>query len=116
MIVGHRTIKGRRQFLVRWKGYSNASDSWENEKDLNCPKLIEEFLVNEKESKEIKPAKTKATKTDKSKKARVSSKKQTEHGTLSFIGFVCTIIFITYVFSRKRFFSRRAGYHRGSER
>ncbi|XP_032664955.1 probable chromo domain-containing protein LHP1 isoform X3 [Odontomachus brunneus] len=79
MIVGHRTIKGRRQFLIRWKGYSNASDSWENEKDLSCPKLIEEFLASEKESK---PAKTKTTKTDKSKKARGSSKKQTEHEDL----------------------------------
>lgn len=80
MIVGHRTIKGRRQFLVRWKGYSNSSDSWENEKDLNCPQLIEDFLANEKEEKEIKPAKTKATK---SKKPKGSSKKQTENGTLS---------------------------------
>ncbi|XP_046750186.1 chromobox protein homolog 5-like [Diprion similis] len=43
-IVGQRTIKGRRQFLVRWKGYDE--DSWEQEKNLNCPQLIEEYLAD----------------------------------------------------------------------
>ncbi|EFN79054.1 Chromobox protein-like protein 5 [Harpegnathos saltator] len=75
MIISHRTIKGRRQFLIRWKGYNSSSDSWENEKDLHCPKLIEEFLANEKDEKE--KAKAKLTKTDKSKKTK--TKKQTEN-------------------------------------
>ncbi|XP_046429747.1 heterochromatin protein 1 isoform X1 [Neodiprion pinetum] len=43
-IVGQRTIKGRRQFLVRWKGYDE--ESWEQEKNLNCPQLIEEYLAD----------------------------------------------------------------------
>lgn len=102
MIVGHRTIKGRRQFLVRWKGYSESSDSWENEKDLNCPKLIEDFLANEKESKDVKSTKTKATKTDKSKKSKDSFKKQMKNSK-SFSGFLFAIIFVTcecYILSR----------------
>lgn len=87
-IVGHRTIKGRRQFLVRWKGYNASSDSWENEKDLNCPNLIEDFLMNEqeikmitKDNKETKTAKTKTGKADKSKKSKGNAKKA-EGGTL----------------------------------
>ena len=56
-IVGQRTIKGRRQFLVRWKGYDDDSDTWEQEKDLNCAQLIEEFLVEDEENQEEKSKK-----------------------------------------------------------
>ncbi|XP_011697020.1 PREDICTED: probable chromo domain-containing protein LHP1 [Wasmannia auropunctata] len=72
-LMNIRTIKGRRQFLVRWFGYGESADTWENEKDLNCPELIEDFLEKEKE-KEIK-----MTKTDKSKKSKNTSKKQAEN-------------------------------------
>lgn len=83
-LINLRTIKGRRQFLVRWKGYRESADTWENEKDLNCPRLIEEFLIEEKErEKEMK-----SLKTDKSKKSRSSLKKQTENGTLYYIIYI----------------------------
>ncbi|KYQ56071.1 Chromobox protein like protein 5 [Trachymyrmex zeteki] len=77
-LINIRTIKGRRQFLVRWVGYGENDDTWENEKDLNCPQLIEDFLIEEKEKeREIKPSKP--AKTDKSKKSsRSSAKKQTQ--------------------------------------
>ncbi|XP_046820030.1 chromo domain-containing protein cec-4-like [Vespa crabro] len=77
-IVGHRTIKGRRQFLVRWKGYGEDSDTWEQEKDLNCPKLIEDFLTEDAETEETiseksaKPIKIKSPKTDKKKEMKKS--------------------------------------------
>lgn len=80
-IVGHRTVKNHRQFLVRWKGYSPSSDSWENEKDLNCPNLIEEFLAEQElktSAKDNKEAKTKSGRVDKSKKSKGITKKQTE--------------------------------------
>ncbi|XP_011636067.1 chromodomain-helicase-DNA-binding protein 2-like [Pogonomyrmex barbatus] len=77
-LINLRTVKGRRQFLVRWKGYGESADSWENEKDLNCPELIEDYLAKEKEKeKEIKSSKT--DKSPKSKKSRSSPKKQTEN-------------------------------------
>ncbi|XP_050459757.1 uncharacterized protein LOC126855821 isoform X2 [Cataglyphis hispanica] len=72
------TSKGNRQFLVRWKGYGESADTWENEKDLNCPQLIEKFLANEEEQ-ETKSIKTGSTKTDKSKKSKASPKKQNEN-------------------------------------
>jgi len=78
-LINLRTIKGRRQFLIRWKGYSESADTWENEKDLNCPKLIKEFLIKEKEEREMKSLKTVLAKTDKSKRSRSTSKKQTEN-------------------------------------
>ncbi|XP_015177843.1 PREDICTED: heterochromatin protein 1-like isoform X2 [Polistes dominula] len=87
-IVGHRTIKGRRQFLIRWKGYGKESDSWEQEKDLNCPKLIENFLLDENESEETisekttKPSKTKSVKADKKKEMK-KSKDNKRQSTMS---------------------------------
>ncbi|XP_017754388.1 PREDICTED: chromo domain-containing protein cec-4-like [Eufriesea mexicana] len=90
-IVSQRTIKGRRQFLVRWKGYDEDSDTWEQEKDLNCLELIEEFLAENAENEEDnkskklenspKSPKNKITKIDKkSKKLKTNIKKQTENG------------------------------------
>lgn len=76
-----RTIKGRRQFLVRWKGYGESADTWENEKDLNCPTLIQEYLEEEKE-KELESQNISVPKASKTKKSK-SSKKDTEDGMLS---------------------------------
>lgn len=87
-IVGQRTIKGRRQFLVRWKGYDDDSDTWEQEKDLNCAQLIEEFLVEDEENQEEKAkkpensprvAKAKSPKMEKkSRKLKSNIKKHSE--------------------------------------
>lgn len=38
----HRNNK--REFLIRWKGYSSKSDSWEPEENLDCKELIEKFM------------------------------------------------------------------------
>ena len=38
--------KGRRrklQYLVHWKGYPSADDSWVDEKDVHAPELLEAF-------------------------------------------------------------------------
>lgn len=32
-----------REFLVHWKGYDDADDSWEAEGNLNCPELLAKF-------------------------------------------------------------------------
>jgi hypothetical protein len=40
-------IKGRKkkkQYLVRWKGYSASEDSWIDSQDLHAPELLEEYL------------------------------------------------------------------------
>src|SRR6202008_711122 len=33
----------KRQYLVRWKGYSPAHDQWINDEDMSAPELIEEY-------------------------------------------------------------------------
>lgn len=48
-----------RDFLIRWKGYSFKSDSWEPEENLNCTDLIDSFMnkisnISEKELRIIR--------------------------------------------------------------
>jgi hypothetical protein len=33
----------KRQYLIKWKGYSNAHNSWEPAKNVNAPDLVKEF-------------------------------------------------------------------------
>lgn len=42
-IVGHKTERGVSYFLIRWKGYTKADDTWEPEDTLNCPEIIERY-------------------------------------------------------------------------
>lgn len=41
-VVVHRNNK--REFLIRWKGYSSKVDSWEPEENLNCRDLIDAYM------------------------------------------------------------------------
>lgn len=38
-----KRIKGKLHYLIRWKGYSASSDTWEPENTLSCPDLINKF-------------------------------------------------------------------------
>lgn len=59
-IIDSKKIKGKLHYLIRWKGYSAKSDTWEPENTLSCPELINKFNDEQKEnskSKESTPAK-----------------------------------------------------------
>lgn len=45
-IVGHKTVKGKLLYQIRWKGYNKDSDTWEPEDTLSCPDIILKY--NEK--------------------------------------------------------------------
>ena len=42
-ILDMRTQRSQKQYLIRWKGYSSAHDSWEPWENINAPLLMAEF-------------------------------------------------------------------------
>ena len=42
-ILDMRTRRSGKQYLIHWKGYSNAHDSWEPWENINAPLLMVEF-------------------------------------------------------------------------
>lgn len=48
-VIVHRNNK--REFLIRWKGYSSNVDSWEPEENLNCKDLIAKYMDKVEQAK-----------------------------------------------------------------
>jgi hypothetical protein len=45
MILGDRIHKKKKQYLIRWKGYAPAHDSWEDESGIHAPKLVADYKL-----------------------------------------------------------------------
>lgn len=45
-LINDRKVRGKRQFLVRWKGYAPDADTWEAEGNLNCPKKLKLYWAS----------------------------------------------------------------------
>lgn len=43
-ILDHNIKRNKRLFLIRWKNFSPTHDSWEKEDNLNCPKILKNYL------------------------------------------------------------------------
>jgi hypothetical protein len=45
-ITGERTFRRKKQYLVKWLGYPVSDNSWVDARDLNAPRLLEEYRLS----------------------------------------------------------------------
>ena len=43
-ILDHRWIKGKVQYLLKWKDLNESENSWEDEENLSCGNLVLEYI------------------------------------------------------------------------
>jgi len=60
-VVDMRFNKGKKEFLLKWKGYPDSENTWEPKDNLDCPELINEFESNwkKKQNEEKKKKRSK---------------------------------------------------------
>jgi chromobox protein 1 len=59
-VVNTRVVKGKRQFLIKWVGYPDSENTWEDEDNLMCDDLVQKYFEDKKTQK-TKPAKSKVS-------------------------------------------------------
>ncbi len=48
-VLGQRRVRGKEEYLIRWKGYSSFDDTWEPKENLgNAKEALKKFLKRQR--------------------------------------------------------------------
>ncbi|KAL0265782.1 UNVERIFIED_CONTAM: hypothetical protein PYX00_011497 [Menopon gallinae] len=72
-IVDSRDVNGRKQYLIKWEGYSEKHNTWEYNEDIYCKDLIAEYEAAAKGKRDTKKRKRRGSSGEKEPPADVSS-------------------------------------------
>ncbi|ORD93998.1 HP1 [Enterospora canceri] len=50
-IIKDRTIKGKKQYLIKWVGYPESECTWEDENNMFCDDMVREYEENKRKKK-----------------------------------------------------------------
>jgi hypothetical protein len=54
-ILRERTVRGQKQYLVRWEGYNHTEDSWQISEHFESQRPIDEFHRNKRGHEGVRP-------------------------------------------------------------
>lgn len=79
-IVGKRVVKGRIEYLLKWKGYNDDENTWEPKDNLDCTELLADFESREKEKREKRKSESRTKgPVEKKAKSKTTAKKRKRH-------------------------------------